>query len=80
MNKDKSKDKLQYSQYSVKFFSLCWITGGHTIHPTIEELLPPSDKGPTPFRNSTSKVAGLQMDATTRPGLRVHLGAFFCRT
>ena len=79
MNKDKSKDKLQYSQYSVKFFSSYWITGGHTIHPTIEELLPLSDNGPTTFRNSTSKVAGLQMDATTRPGLRVYLRAFLYR-
>ena len=44
---------------------LCWITGGHTIHPPIEGLLPPTGTEPTPFRNSASKVAGLQVHATT---------------
>ena len=44
------------SQYLVRLVSWCWITSGHTIHPLIE---------PTPFRNSASKVAGLQLhDAT----------------
>ena len=28
------------SQYLVRFLSQCWITGGHTIHPPIEGLLP----------------------------------------
>ena len=30
------------SQYLVRLLSLCWITGGHTIHPLIEGLLPPT--------------------------------------
>ena len=41
-----------------------WITRGHTIHPPIEGLLPQTGIEPTPFRNSASKVAGLQVDAT----------------
>ena len=53
------------SQCLVRLLSQCWITGGHTIHPPIEGLLPPTGIEPTPFRNSASKVAGLQVHATT---------------
>ena len=53
------------SQYLVGLLSLCWITGGHTIYPPIEGLLPPTGIENTPFRNSPSKVAGLQVHATT---------------
>ena len=53
------------SQYLVRLLSQCWITGGHTIHPPIEGLLPPIGIEPTLFRNSASKVAGLQVHATT---------------
>ena len=52
-------------QYLVRLISQCRITDGHTIRPPIEELLPPTGIEPTPFRNSTSKVAGLQVDAST---------------
>ena len=41
-----------------------WITVGHTIHPPIEGLLPPTGIEPTPFQNLASKVAGLQVHAT----------------
>ena len=47
--------------------TLCWITGGHTIYPPIEELLPLTGIEPTPFRYSVSNVADLQVHATT-PG------------
>ena len=57
------------SQYLVRLLSQCWITGGHTIHPPIEGLLPPTGTEPTLFRNSASKAAGLQVHATT-PGIR----------
>ena len=40
-------------------------TGGHIIHPPIEGLLPITGFEPTPFRNSASKVGGLQVHATT---------------
>ena len=46
---------------------MCLITGGHTIYPPIEGLLPTTRIEPTPFRNLTSKVAGSQVHATT-PG------------
>ena len=65
------------SQYLVRFLSQCWITGGHTIHPPIEGLLPPTGIEPTPFRNSASKVAGLQVHATT-PGLKYCLIIAYC--
>ena len=52
-------------QYLVRLLSQCWIAGGHKIRPPIEELLPPTGIEPTPFRNSTSKVAALQVDAST---------------
>ena len=55
------------SLYLVRLLSQCWITGGHTVHPPIERLLPPTCIEPTLFRNSASKVAGLQVHATT-PG------------
>ena len=42
-----------------------WVTGGHTIHPPNEGLLPPTGFEPIPFQNSASKVAGLQLHATT---------------
>ena len=51
------------SQYLVRLLSQCWITGGHTIHLPIER--PQAGIEPTPFRNSASKVAGLQVHATT---------------
>ena len=47
-------------QYLVRLLSKCWITGGHTIHPPIKGLLPPTGIKPIPFRNSASKVTGLQ--------------------
>ena len=53
------------SQYLVRFLSLYWITGGHTVHPPIEGLLPPTVMEPTTFRNLASKVSGLQVHATT---------------
>ena len=37
------------------------ITGGHTIHPPIEGLLPPTGIEPALIRNSASKVAGIQV-------------------
>ena len=43
---------------------MCWITGSHTIQPPIEGLLPPTGIEPTPFRDSVSKGAGLQVHAT----------------
>ena len=41
--------------------------GGHTIHPPIEGMLPQTGIEPTPFQDSASKVAGLQVH-TTKPG------------
>ena len=41
-----------------------WITGGHTILPPIEGLLPPTGVEPTLFQNSASEVAGIQVHAT----------------
>ena len=55
------------SQCLVRLLSQCWITGGRTVHPPIEGLLPPTGTEPKPFRNSASKVAGLQVHITT-PG------------
>ena len=55
------------SQYLVRLFSLCWIKGGHTIHPPIKGLIPPTGIEPTPIRNSAFKVVGSQVHATT-PG------------
>ena len=49
------------SRYLVWLLSQCWITGGHTIHPPVEGLLPLTGIEPTPFQNSASKVAGLQV-------------------
>ena len=40
---------------------------GHTIHLPIEGLLTPTGMEPTLFRNSVSKVAGLQVHTAT-PG------------
>ena len=34
------------------------------MHSSIEGLLPPTGTEPAPFRNSASKVAGLQVHAT----------------
>ena len=56
------------SQYLVRLLYLCWITVRHTIHPPIKGLLPQTGIEATPFRNSTSNAAGLQVHATT-PGL-----------
>ena len=47
------------AQYLVILLSLCQITGGHTTHPPIERLLPPTGIELTPFQNSAIKVAGL---------------------
>ena len=58
-------------QYLVRLLSYCWITGGHTIYPPVEELLPRTGIEPTPFRNQASKVAGLQVYPTT-PGIKYH--------
>ena len=44
-----------------------WITGGDTIHQPNKKLLPPTGFEPTPFGNSASKVARLQVHTTT-PG------------
>ena len=55
------------SQYLVRLLSQCWITGGHTVHPPIEGLLPPTGIESTTFRKSAFIVAGLQGHATT-PG------------
>ena len=55
-------------QYLVRFLSLRWITGGHTIHPPVEGMLPQTGIEPAPFQSSTSKVARLQKHAT-KPGL-----------
>ena len=52
------------SQYLVRLLSLCWITDGHAIHPSIKELLPPPGTDPISLRNSESKVPGLQVHAT----------------
>ena len=53
------------SQYLVRLLSQCWITGVHTIHPLIKGLLSSTGIEPTLFQNSPSKVAGLQVHATT---------------
>ena len=53
------------SQYLVRLLSLCWTTGGHIIHPPIKGLLPLTGIEPTSFQNSASKVAGIQVHATT---------------
>ena len=55
------------SQYLVRLLSLCWITDGHTMHPPLKGLLPPTGIETTPFRNLVSKLAGLQVHSTT-PG------------
>ena len=47
----------------ITFLYLCWITGGHTIHQSIERLLPSAGIELTPFHNSISRVAGLQVHA-----------------
>ena len=53
------------SQYLVMLLSLCWITGGHTIHPPVKGMLPPAGAEPTPSRKSTSKDAELQVHVAT---------------
>ena len=53
------------SQYLVSILSLCWITGGHTIHPSIKGVLPPTGIKPAAFENSNFNVAGLQVHANT---------------
>ena len=54
------------SQFSVRFLSLFWITGGPTIHRPIEGLLPPTDTKLTHIWHSVFKVAGLQVHAATQ--------------
>ena len=49
-------------------------TGGDTIHPPIEGLLPPTGIEPTLFRNSGCKVAGLKVHVTTAG---MYIGALF---
>ena len=41
---------------------MCWITGGHTIHPPIEGLLPPTGIESTPFQNSATTCMPLHPD------------------
>ena len=41
------------------------MTGGHTSHPPIEGLLPPTGIEPASFRNLVSKVVKLQVHDTT---------------
>ena len=53
------------SQCLVRFISLCWITGGYTVHQPIEGLLRASGVKPTPFQNSAPITAGLQVRRTT---------------
>ena len=53
------------SHYLVRLISLCQITGGCTIDPPIQRLLSITGTEPTELRNSASKVAGLQVHATT---------------
>ena len=53
------------SWYLDRLLFLCWIVDGHTIHPNIKGLLPPTGVESSPFRISASKVAGLQVHATT---------------
>ena len=55
---------LASSQCLVRLLYLCWITDGYTDHPPIEGLLPPTGFEPTPFHDSASKVAGLQVHST----------------
>ena len=52
--------------YLVRFPSLRCITSGRTIHPLIERLSPPAGIEHTPFRNTASKVTGVQGHATLR--------------
>ena len=68
------------SQYLVRLLSQCWITGGHTIHPPIEGLLPPTGIEPTLFRSSALKVAGLQSSfcACKNRCLSCFLFTYFC--
>ena len=58
------------SQYLLRLLSLCWITCGRTLYPHIKGVLPPTAIEPTPFQNLDSKVAGLQMYATTNGSSR----------
>ena len=60
------------SQYLVRLFSLYWITVGHTIHPPIEGLLPPTGIEPTLFQNLAWIVAVLRVHATA-PSIRCSL-------
>ena len=53
------------SQYFARLLSQCWIIDGHKIHPPIDDFLPPTGIELTPFRNSASKVAGLQVHVNT---------------
>ena len=45
-------------QYLVRLLSLSWSTSGHTIHPPIKGLFPPTGTEPIPLQNLTYKVAG----------------------
>ena len=53
------------SQYLVRLLSLVLDYHGHTVHPPIEGLLPPTGIEPTLFQNLASKVAVLQVHTTT---------------
>ena len=44
---------------------MCWITGGHIMHPPIEGVLPPTGIKPTVFEHSKFNIAGLQAHANT---------------
>ena len=66
------------SQYLVRPLSQRWITGGQTINPPIEGLLPPTGIEHTPFQNLVSKVDGLEVHATI-PSLISQLKKLFYR-
>ena len=55
------------------FLSFCWVTGGHAIYPPTEGILTLTgiEPKPTPFQNSASKVAELQVHAISYPQLRL---------
>ena len=52
-----------------RFLSLCRITCGYTIHPSIEGLLPLTGIEPTPFRNS--KVRSFSILQSTFTGCQL---------
>ena len=63
-------------QYLVSLLSLCWITGLYSVYRPIEGLLPATGIELTLFRNSVSKVPGLQVHATTSIFVVYAIGIF----